>query len=244
MMGRTHATSGAALWLAGCATAPLIGVHPQPGTVLLGATVCAGAALLPDVDHPCSTVAYSCGPFSRLVARGVGRLSARVHAATRTRLDRPDQDGHRTCTHTAVFALAAGVLSALACGLGGRWATLGLVAALLGLGWSAMFRRGAIAASVLAVAVAWASAQHGGWWLGVPVAAGCLAHCLGDALTNSGCPILWPLTVQGRRWFPVGPPRACRFGTGGGVERWLVLPLLLVSVVGSGWLLADGGATL
>src|SRR2546430_12731058 len=30
-------------------------------------------------------------------------------------------------------------------------------------------------------------------WLGVAVAAGCCAHCLGDALTEAGCPFLFPV---------------------------------------------------
>lgn len=240
-MGRTHAVSGVAVWLAGCVAASGLGHRPGLLGMVVGAGVTAGAALLPDLDHPCSRVARSCGPLSVAVARAVAEMSARVHAATRTPLDRPDLDGHRTVLHSAVFAAVAGAVSAGACVVGGRWAAAVILAAFVGLGWSAMRRRGALVAAVAAgLLAAWALPTAAWWWLGLPVAVGCLAHCVGDALTNSGCPILWPLKICGRRWFPVGPPRVLRFGTNGLVERRLVMPVLLAALVGEVWLMRGG----
>lgn len=241
MMGRSHAVSGAAVWLGGCVVASAVGAHLDALTLFVGAGVTAGAALLPDLDHPCSRVARSCGPVSRLVAKGTARLSARIHAATRTSLDRPDRSGHRTVLHTACFAVLAGLVTAAVCSLVGHWAAAAVLGGFVGLGWSSVRSRGAlVAAGTAASLAAWALPAASWWWLGLPIAVGCLAHCLGDALTNSGCPILWPLVIAGRRWFPVGPPKAWRFGTDGPVERWLVMPLLLVALAGEMWLL--GGA--
>ena len=42
-----------------------------------------------------------------------------------------------------------------------------------------------------------------------------LVHAVGDAITESGAPLLWPLPIRGRTWYPVGSPRAARFRTGG-----------------------------
>ena len=57
MLGVSHAMSGAAAGLAVAGYAPLaVGVTPSAGTVVTFAAVCAGAALLPDLDHPSSVV--------------------------------------------------------------------------------------------------------------------------------------------------------------------------------------------
>ena len=58
---------------------------------------------------------------------------------------------------------------------------------------------------------------------------GQLTHSLGDACTNSGVPLLWPLTVGGKRWGHRGIPKALRFETGGSAEGYItgVLALLL-----------------
>jgi len=76
-------------------------------------------------------------------------------------------------------------------------------------------------------AVAWL-AVPGGYAL--PVAAGLLAgvlaHQAGDACTNSGIPMLWPIQVRGKRWAHYGLlPEPLRFETGGVVETGVTLLL-------------------
>lgn len=70
-----------------------------------------------------------------------------------------------------------------------------------------------------------------GWLVGAGVAAGCVAHCLGDALTIMGCPFLWPIPIRGETFYEIRPPRLLRFRTGGPVEKWLITPALLVGLV-------------
>lgn len=199
MMGRTHATSGAALWLAGTAAVTHLGVHLNLFHTAIGTAVCAAAALWPDLDHPSSKVARSLGLPTRLLAKLVGRLCAALHKATKTPKDRADLDGHRTLTHTIVWALASGLV---------------VTAALLALGihWPAV--------------VDWA-------WLGAPVAAGCIAHLIGDCLTNTGCPVFWPVVIAGKRWYPFGPRL---MGTNGPGERHLMMPLFVAMTVGGAYL--------
>jgi membrane-bound metal-dependent hydrolase YbcI (DUF457 family) len=67
-------------------------------------------------------------------------------------------------------------------------------------------------------------------WLGTAVTLGMVVHAVGDAITESGAPLLWPLRIQQRRWYPVGTPRPLRFRTGGTVEARLVAPALTVAV--------------
>lgn len=247
MMAGSHAASGVAGWLGVCSVAAHVGCRPSLTVVVLGAVVAAGAAVAPDMDHPQATIARTFGPVSQWLSRRLASGCARVHAATRTRLDRPDRDGHRTVTHAGVSAVVAGLLVAVACGLLGRPAVAVVVFATAGLAARSLLtrrERGTFGASVVAavtVAVVWWGSGSGGswWWLGVPVGFGWLVHLFGDALTNSGCPILWPVKVAGRRWFLLGPPRFMRFGTGGRFELLVVGPVLaLASFAAAGWLLA------
>ena len=108
MMGPSHAACGAAAWVAltGTYTVHLadttlpvgLGLMPvgDPG-VITGALICAGAALLPDMDHPGGTVARSLPPLSTWLARGVSRLGG----------------GHRRGTHSLVGLLVVVVLALL-----------------------------------------------------------------------------------------------------------------------------------
>lgn len=56
---------------------------------------------------------------------------------------------------------------------------------------------------------------------------GQLTHSLGDACTNSGVPLLWPLKIGGRRWGHRGIPKVLRFETGGKAEQGVTVVLAL-----------------
>ena len=110
----SHATSGAALGLAVAGFAPRVAdVHPSPGSVLTFAAVCAGAALLPDLDHPSSTATRRFSVFSWLACHAVRPLSAVTFDLTRGRRDH-GKGTHRGLTHTAVGAVLLGLAVNLA----------------------------------------------------------------------------------------------------------------------------------
>jgi len=65
-MGSTHALTGAVTWMA------LVPVLPYDGLRLgVGAVACAGAALLPDIDHRSATAATAGGFLTRALSFGV-----------------------------------------------------------------------------------------------------------------------------------------------------------------------------
>ena len=66
---------------------------------------------------------------------------------------------------------------------------------------------------------------------GVAVGIGCIAHYIGDAITEQGCPMLWPIPLGGKTWFPVAPPKLLRMQTGGKVEMVFVGPLVTVASI-------------
>ncbi|WP_411100326.1 metal-dependent hydrolase [Streptomyces sp. x-45] len=251
MMGPAHSLSGAAAWL-GVGAATAAAGQPMPWPVLLaGALICAGAALAPDLDHKAATISRAFGPVSRGLCEIVDKLSYAVYRATKKPADPRRSGGHRTLTHTWLWAVLIGGGSSVLAITGGRWAVLALlfvhmVLAIEGLLWRAT--RGSssdVLVWLLAGTSAWILAgildkPDGGadWlftapgqeylWLGLPIVLGALVHDIGDALTVSGCPILWPIPVGRKRWYPIGPPKVMRFRAGSWVELKVLMPVFML----------------
>ena len=239
MLAVSHATSGAALGLAVAGFAPRIAdVAPSPGSVLTFAAVCAGAALLPDLDHPSSTATRRFSVFSWLACNAVRPLSGFVFDLTRGRRDH-GKGTHRGLTHTAAGAVLLGLAVNLASAAWGTPVLLGTLFVCIALaikGLDALVP--GPPSLVIAAGLTWGVQEFvpGGTagtagWLGTAVALGMLVHAVGDAITESGAPLLWPLPIHGRTWYPVGSPRAARFRTGGAVEAWVVAPVLTVGTL-------------
>jgi membrane-bound metal-dependent hydrolase YbcI (DUF457 family) len=244
-MGRSHALSG---WCAGLAMAPLVGLTSIAEVVPFAAAT-AGYALLPDLDHPGASASRLLGPITGLVSGAVRAFSGLLYAITKGPRDEDSTGRHRHATHTVAAALLLGVLAAAAGASGGKWAVLavaltGLVLAADVLGdWVMTVAIGAAAwpvvdavlpraaADALPGTAAAAAVQAGlagiGSWIGAAVALGMFVHCLGDSLTRSGCPWLWPLPIRGETWYEIRLPRVFRFRTGGWVERLIIAPLLI-----------------
>jgi len=246
MRGPSHAAGGAAAWVALPADYQL---HLQDITVpigwglldvgdagvLTGALVTAGAALLPDLDHPGGTVARSLPPVSRWLARGICRISG----------------GHRRGTHSLLGVAAFTGLAALAqnvgvpvAGLGWAWPLAAVMSVLL-----IAFAVKALAfvpdrvekfnwvvGIGLGVVVGLYPPTHE-WWFAIAVGTGVLAHLIGDLLTTQGIHLLYPLRV------PLPLPRALYrnrsfvalplLGNAGSVSELVLLaPVTLFVVVG------------
>lgn len=237
MMGRTHAATGAAAWLAGCAAATVLGHPPGVYELVVGTPLCAFGAIWPDVDHRSSSVAHSLGWPTLGLARLVGWVGARMHADTRYRADTPDLDGHRTITHTVLFCLLSFVGFGLLGVHGARWAVMGVTALAVGTALRALkvygFTRFLLTGA--AVFAAWWWPAPSGWWLGWAIGFGALVHNLGDRHTNTGVPLLFPIAVRGRRWYKFRSARWWRFETGAAgnpepVIRWLSIVWCVVSL--------------
>jgi membrane-bound metal-dependent hydrolase YbcI (DUF457 family) len=232
--------------------APLVGLTSVAEAVPFAAAT-AGYALLPDLDHPCASASRLLGPITEIVSSAVRAFSGLLYAITKGPRDEDSTGRHRHATHTLVAAVLLGILAASAGASGGRWAVLavaltGLVLAAdvlgdwvlaLGIGAAAWPILDAVlprsAADALPGTTAADALQVGltgiGSWIGAAVALGMFVHCLGDSLTRSGCPWLWPLPIRGETWFEVRLPRAFRFRTGGWAERVVIAPLLVVGGV-------------
>lgn len=209
MLGRTHALSGALAWAAVCAAAPMLGERPGWPAALIGLVSTAGAALLPDLDHPDATIARTFGPLSKALAAFVYRVSG----------------GHRHATHSLAFAaLLPLALWPLVLGFG-TWVALPLLGCLTAFALRALHAPTALLlVSILTVCgAAWFGLGRDVGWLPLSVAAGILAHLVGDCLTDRGCPLLWP---RRRRYMLALISR-----TGNGVERFLFAPVFGVATI-------------
>jgi membrane-bound metal-dependent hydrolase YbcI (DUF457 family) len=237
--GPTHAVMGLAAWGAVSLLAITHGVAVDTQTWLAGAALTSGAALLPDLDHPPATVSRSFGPVTKVISHGVDWGSVGIYNLTRFSGDPHRNGGHRTFTHTAVFAGLAGIVTTSLVSLNNPWITAVLLFFFAGLGVRGLLHEWDHAADtfvviVLSLIVTWQcwqwvhAGQHRAGWFGVAVIAGCLAHCLGDAVTEDGCPILWPIPLGRHLWYPIGLPKPMRYRTGGKVEMLFVGPLCTV----------------
>ena len=243
VMGPTHAVSGAAAWLIGCAaTHHVLGIEQSAAAVAVGTIACTGAALLPDLDCPGnlrtgeggSTVARTFGRASMAVARLVERGSLGVVRATSTRYDKPRKNGHRTLTHTWLFALLIGAaIWGLVAGFG-PYAVGGIMFVLTGVaarGIAAKWirKKGVWVTIVISAVAAFACSQllpagEAPIVLALAVAAGCIVHTLGDMLTKMGCPIAWPIPIRGKRWYELGLPGRLAIRAGAPIERIILMP--------------------
>jgi membrane-bound metal-dependent hydrolase YbcI (DUF457 family) len=215
VLGHTHALSGL---VAGVAAAQLV-LHDSPGRTVVVATVAAGAAVLPDIDHPHANAALCFGFVTEAFAWLVAHVSG----------------GHRHGTHSffgiAAFTVAAFEAERYLYTPAGK-VGLGLLLVLVLASGLRALRIAGHSGDLIAIAGA-AAIMYSGYGLAsvpIAIAVGTAAHLAGDALTDEGIPIAWPLSRKHVRLLP--EPFA--FTTGTRPERWVVAPLLVVTL---GWLL-------
>lgn len=236
MLGHSHAISGALAFAASAAAAGAVagyaGLHEvpfHPGAVelILGTLITAGAALLPDIDHPNGTIAHALGPITKHLSKFVSEISG----------------GHRHATHSVLFMLGAGAVTWVGEYFGGKIFTLILAFVMLALGIRALhlspsgetFRAWGpcvlLAGAGTVVMWRWLPATPN--WLPFAIALGCLAHLVGDCLTDRGCPLLWPLK------FKLSIPLISR--TGNTMETWVLTPLMACGTIALLCLYSDPG---
>ena len=261
MMGSSHALSGAAVWLTGSLALSHFGGYQQTSMQLaVGAAVCAGGALLPDLDlsgrvttnQGGAIVARTFGVVSLFVAECVEKLSLGVYNLTRLRKD-PDRDnGHRTLTHTLVFNVALGFGTAALCARFGKPAVIAVLFVAFAMALRGLFEKWAERAGWLVVTLASLGAAYfvferlpGGRGypvLGLAIGVGGLVHVAGDMLTRHGCPVLWPIpTGRKRLWRCIGLPDRMVVKVGGVMERMVLRTVFATASLLSGAFLVVPG---
>jgi membrane-bound metal-dependent hydrolase YbcI (DUF457 family) len=249
MMGSSHALSGAAVWLTGSLVMEYSGaINGQTALELaVGTAVCAGGALLPDLDlsgrvttgQGGATVAHTFGRVSLFLAEVIEKFSLGVYDVTKRHRDPHRENGHRTFTHTIIFNLGVGVGTWQLALHYGKWAVIGIMFLMTGLALRGLFEKWAeragwviitIVSAVCAFYVFENLDPHRGYpLLGVAVGVGGLVHLAGDVVTTHGCPLFWPIPVARKQnWHCIGVPDALAVEVGGKVETIVLRTIFIV----------------
>jgi len=215
-LGHTHALSGL---VTGTAVGLFV-THPplthlahfRPAQLALFAGLTGGAAVLPDIDHPDSSLARSFGFLTKGFAWLIGTISG----------------GHRHLTHAVLGVAGFTGLAWLAVkyrsDIGGEIGLALFLALIIAGGLYAMQVHGH-GADVLAIAgaIALTVTGTGLGLVALAVGLGCATHVVGDMLTYEGCPLLYPFSEYHFRLLP----GALAFTTGTWPELWVLDPGLL-----------------
>jgi membrane-bound metal-dependent hydrolase YbcI (DUF457 family) len=202
--------------------------------------MCAGGALLPDMDlsgrvttdQGGATVAHTFGVVSLFLAECVEKLSLGIYDLTKTRRDPKRDNGHRTFTHTLPFTVGVGFGVFELCLHYGRWAVLSVLFFTFAMALRGMFEKWAHRAGWLIVTLVALAATFGAYErlpagrgypvLGLAIGVGGFVHLLGDMLTSHGCPVFWPLPLGRRMWRCIGLPDSFSVKVGGKVEVYVL----------------------
>lgn len=212
MMGRSHFVSGIVAYEATAAQ-----MHYTPGQAAVGAIVATCAALVPDIDHRHATISRTYGPITVAVSHVIAKLAG----------------GHRNGTHSLTGILILGGVAQACVMYRDRILAMAVLSGILIVTLAAGVRVLRIPGWIddlapIPVVIAGVCMTRIDL-TAVPVALmlGCLAHVIGDCLTNSGCPLLWPLSTERLK---LG-----LFKTGKRAEKWIVFPALVVAAFGMAW---------
>jgi len=181
-MGRSHLMLGAAGFLGIEAVAPhLVGTAQLgPAQLAAGTLVAAGAAMIPDIDHPNATLAKSLMPVSLAISHFVNTVAG----------------GHRKGTHTVWCWALIGFLSYWALHLAsGPWVALGIAVFCSLLMLQVLTEADGLICLLLAGILGGAAVLAAGpdpTWMVHAIIIGFGLHLLGDIVTTEGIPLFYP----------------------------------------------------
>lgn len=229
MMGRQHALTGVL-----AATGTAYAIKADVPTFVLLCTTLPGTALLPDIDHPDSTVSNVYGPFTRTIALFLS---------------------HRKQTHSIPGVLAFCTLVYLASEHANEpayspvwWLSRTVLFLVLTLVYASTLRLFHIKGwldDFLPIPVCAMITYGESFMISVGaspfpfddlpllVALGMITHILGDWITKQPIPIFWPFSSKGSA--------LKLFKAGGRFEMWIMVPLIVLGSAGFGIMWATGG---
>lgn len=210
-LGHTHALSG----LVTGAAVGLYATHLSAPQLALFTGLTAGAAVLPDIDHPNSSLAHCFGFLTKAFAWLIGKISG----------------GHRHLTHAFLgiggFAGLAWLAVKFRPDLAGKIGLVIFLSLLIASGLYALGVHGHLAdALAIVAAVALTLSGIGLAHLALAVLLGCATHVAGDMLTDAGCPLFFPFSEHHFRLLP----KPLAFTTGTRPELWVLDPALFAGL--------------
>ena len=216
-----------------------------------------GSALMPDLDAVQSTSINTLGPIGKVLSTLMRGFSSIIQSTIRAKGDSVDQDPHRGFWHTILSGFLAGFLVYTLTKIDVEFFTLGsksitfatfivafiiyisiqlLIASL----FKKLYKKSknsltgmvTLKASSLIITLSLLSllpSELNYDWVGAAVAFGWILHLLGDAMTVSGVPLLFPIKIKGKRWWNHRLPFAIK--AGGFIEMSIIIPIFLIMAV-------------
>jgi membrane-bound metal-dependent hydrolase YbcI (DUF457 family) len=227
VLGRDHALSGALIF---AALAPEM--HVTGGYLATGVVLSAGAGVLPDIDHPDSSMALSFGfltnSFSWLVEHVSGGHRHLTHAILGVII------AHRGRVAAYWYQLVYRIPRSRTSRSPGTWSRLASSSRCCTPALRAL--KVAHHADLIAIAGAAATVYTGAdliqltqWHIpliGLATALGCVAHIAGDELTHAGCPLLYPVSEHEFHLLP----RPLEITTAKIAETYVIFPIVAIAL--------------
>ena len=208
MLAIDHALSGAVVAAGLC-----VALHTQLDIAAIAVVATAGAACLPDIDHPEAAISSTFGVISRRSSRSVSTVTG----------------GHRHGTHTLLAVVVVTVLTAII--VIAPLAAAVVCGILASIAWRCAAPRPVRVlplAYIFGAGVGILVALHPVGVILVPaVAGGWLIHLAGDVVTGSGVPLLLPLSTR-RISLPI-------LGKVDGTREHIARVVLIVALVVTAW---------
>lgn len=179
MMGYSHSISAAASWLF-LNEINVISIG-SPAVLVVSTLACAGAGMLPDIDHKNGTIAHSLPPFSQMITSATSALFG----------------GHRKGTHSLlglIFFWGIAIAAERLVYHGVPWASLLITAYMGGLALRVFGAPGGWLGAIGLGYLAWSTDSLP--LTPIAIGVGATIHIVGDALTTRGVNLLWPLALR------------------------------------------------
>lgn len=256
LMGPTHALSAVAFallftWLASDFMFEKILESSDIVVFISAMIIIVGASLMPDLDATNSTSINVLGIVGTILSKAMRGLSAIIQNIIKGPYDK-SSDPHRGFWHTLVSAFLVGALFSALTSINielfaikdtpitiATFIVMFLLYISIQLSLASLFNKkkgkigklgttvGAIVISFILVYLLPSNINY--YWVGGAVTFGWIAHLLGDMMTVSGVPILFPLKFKGKRWWDFRLPLGIK--AGGFIEKAILIPIFIIIIL-------------
>lgn len=216
-----------------------------------------GAALMPDLDAVKSTSINVLGPIGTALSKLMRGSSSVIQSTIRSKSDSPNPDPHRGFWHTILSGVLIGLLVTGLASINielfkikdfsvsiATFVVVLIIYISIQLLMASLFRSiykkseksllsmllikgGGLVAAIALLALVPNDLNYN--WVGAAVTFGWIAHLLGDAMTVSGVPLLFPLRFKGKMWWNYRLPLGIK--AGGWIEKSILVPLFSIITI-------------
>lgn len=215
-----------------------------------------GASLMPDLDATNSTSINVLGIVGTVLSKAMRGFSAIIQNIIKGPYDK-SSDPHRGFWHTLVSAFLVGALFSALTSINielfvikdtpitiATFIVMFLLYISIQLSLVSLFKPlyyykkkskiGKLGAAVGAIVISFIlvyllPSNINYYWVGGAVTFGWIAHLLGDMMTVSGVPILFPLKFKGKRWWDFRLPLGIKVG--GFIEKAILIPIFIIIIL-------------